>query len=147
VRHHQEADGIHAQLARQGDVLFGHVGFGAVRGDANGAHAEIVRHAQVIDGTDAGQQQRGHLGALHQRNHRAEIFLVGMRGKAVVDRRAAEAIAVGDFDQRHAGFVQSAGDGAHLVERHLVALGMHAVAQGHVMNGDFFALKIHLNAP
>jgi len=30
-------------------------------------------------------------------------------------------------------------DGFHLVERHQVALGVHAVAQRHVVQGDFFA--------
>jgi hypothetical protein len=40
VRHHQEADGVHVQLARHGDVLLGNVGLGAMRGDADGADAE-----------------------------------------------------------------------------------------------------------
>ena len=103
----------------------------------------LVRHLQVIDGADARQQQGRHLGLLHQRDHGAQVFLVGVRRKAVVDRGAAQAVAVGHFDQRHAGRVQAAGDGYHLLQRHLVALGVHAVAQGHVVDGDFLACEIH----
>ncbi|MPN52124.1 hypothetical protein SDC9_199778 [bioreactor metagenome] len=134
--HHQEADGVHLQLARQRDVLLGDVGLGAVGGDTDGVHPEIARHLQVIDGADARQQQRRDLGLLHLGNHRAEIFLVGVRREAVIDRRAAEAVAVGDFDQRNAGGVETGGDADHLVEAHQVTLGMHAVAQRHVVQGD-----------
>ena len=57
MRHHQKADGVHAQLARHRDVLFGDVGLGA------GVATRMVstpslRHLQVIDGADARQQQR-----------------------------------------------------------------------------------------
>ncbi len=37
VRHHQEADGVHAELAGHADVLLGDVGLGAVGGDADRA--------------------------------------------------------------------------------------------------------------
>jgi hypothetical protein len=126
---------------RPGDVLFGHIRLGAVGGDADGVHAQVVRHLQVVDGADAGQQQGRDLGLLHQRDDGAEVFLVGVGREAVVDRAAAQAVAVGDFDQRHAGCVEPAGDGLHLVERHEVALGVHAVAQGHVVHGDLLAAK------
>ena len=52
VRHHQEADRIHAQLAAEANVLFGHVGFGAVRGDVDAARAAVRRHAQFVERTD-----------------------------------------------------------------------------------------------
>ncbi|MNN46390.1 hypothetical protein D3C81_1607700 [compost metagenome] len=120
-------------------MLLRHVGFGAMGGDADGLHADAVRHAQVFDGADAGQQQRGHARVLQFAQHRAQVFLVAVRGKAVVDRGAAQAIAVGHFDQRHAGGVQAAGDALHLLQRDLVALRVHAVAQGHVVQGDALA--------
>jgi hypothetical protein len=42
------------------------------------------RISTLIDGADAGDQQRRDLGLLHQRDHRAEVFLVGVRREAVV---------------------------------------------------------------
>ncbi|MCY1432048.1 hypothetical protein D9M71_480330 [compost metagenome] len=143
VRHHQEADGVHLQLAGDADVLLGNVRLGAVGGHADGVHAQVAGHAQVVDGADARQQQGGDLGLLHQRDHRRQVFLVAVRREAVVHRASAQAVAVGDLDQRHAGGVQAAGDVLHLLQADLVALGMHAVAQAHVVDGDFLAAKIH----
>ncbi|MNW09279.1 hypothetical protein D3C71_2062390 [compost metagenome] len=67
--------------------------------------------------------------------------------EAVVDRAAAQAVAVGDLDQRYAGGVQALGHGDHLLEADLVALGVHAVAQAHVVQGDLLALQIHRASP
>ena len=66
-----------------------------------------------------------------------------MRREAVVHRTAAQAIAVGDFDQGHARSIEAAGNVFHLLQGDLVTLGVHAVAQAHVMHGNFFAAKIH----
>ena len=71
-----------------------------------------------------------------------QVFLVAVRRKAVVDRAAAQAVAVGHFDQRHAGLVQAAGDRCHLLQRDLVALGVHAVAQRHVVEVIFLPLSV-----
>jgi hypothetical protein len=147
VGHHQEAHGVHLQLARGGDVLLGDIGLGAVGGHADGVHAQVLGHLQVVHGADARQQQGRDLGLLHLRDHGGEVFLVAVRREAVVDRAAAQAVAVGDLDQRHAGGVQAAGDGGHLLERHLVALGVHAVTQGHVVDGDLLALQVHRCSP
>jgi hypothetical protein len=98
---------------------------------------------QVVDGADARQQQRRDLGLLHQRDDGAQVFLVGVGREAVVHRAAAQAVAVGDFDQRHAGFVEPGGDADHLIEGHEVTLGVHAVPQGHVVDGDLWCLEIH----
>ncbi len=143
VRHHQEAHGVHAQVAGVGDVLFADIGLGTVGGHPQGTHAQAVGHLQVLDRADAWQQQRRDLGLLHQRNHRRQVGLVTVRWEAVVDRAAAQAIAVGDFDQRHAGGIQAAGDALHFIEADLVALGVHAVAQAHVMYGNAFAVEVH----
>lgn len=59
--------------------------------------------------------------------------------------RAAQAVAVGHFNQGHTGSVQALGHGLHLLQRHEVALGVHAIAQRHVMQGDL--LLGHLNTP
>jgi hypothetical protein len=55
VRHHQEADRIESELARQPDVLLGDVGLGAMRGDPNRRYAAIGGHAEVVDGSDSGK--------------------------------------------------------------------------------------------
>jgi hypothetical protein len=143
VGHHQKADGVHVELSGQGDVLFGHIGLGAVGGDADGVHPQVAGHAQVIDGADAGQQQGRDLGLLHARDDGAQVFLVGVGREAVVHRAAPQAVAVGDFDQRHAGCVEPGGDADHLIEGHEVTLGVHAVPQGHVVDGNFGAFEIH----
>ena len=143
MRHHQESYGIHAQFARHANVLFAHVGFGAMGSHTQGVHAQFVRHLQMVHGTNAGQQQSRHLGLFHQWDDGAEVFLIGVSREAVVHRAATQAIAVGDFDQRHTGGVQATGDRLHLLQRHLVALGVHAVPQSHVMDGDFLALQCH----
>ena len=75
---------------------------------------------------------------------RAQVLLVAVRGEAVVDRGAAQAVAVGDLDQRHAGRVERGRDRDHLLERDLVALRVHAVAQAHVVQDDLLALQIHV---
>ena len=49
-----------------------------------------------------GQQQRRDARALHARDDGAQVLLVGVQREAVVDRRAAEAVAVGHLDERHA---------------------------------------------
>ncbi|MND34547.1 hypothetical protein D3C80_251660 [compost metagenome] len=143
VGHHQEANGVHAQAAGVGDVLFADIGLGAMSGDANGVDPQFMGHFQVIDGADARQQQGRNLGLFHQRDHCRQILLVGVGREAIVHRATAEAVAVGDFDQRHAGRVEAAGNVFHLLQADLVTLGVHAVAQAHVVNGDAFAAKIH----
>ena len=124
-------------------MLLGNVGLGAVRGHANGVYADLVGHFQMINGADSGQQQGGYLGLLHQRHDCLQVLLVGVRGETVVHRAATEAVAVGHFDQRNAGGIQALGDALHLLQTDLVALGVHAVTQGHVMQSDAFALQVH----
>ena len=143
VRHHQEADGVHVEFACHIDVLFRHIGLGAVRGHTDGVHAQLFGLEQVLNGADARQQQRGYLGFFHQRNDGAQVFFIAVRRKTVVERGAAQAVAMGHFNQWHAGVVQTTGDGFHVVQADLVLLGVHAIAQGHVMQGDFFAFEIH----
>ena len=50
MRHHQETDGIHAELAAQLDMLARDIGLGAMRGDADIARAGAVGHVQVVGG-------------------------------------------------------------------------------------------------
>jgi len=54
---------------------------------------------------------------------------------------AAQPGAVGDLQIGHAGRVEGGGDLDHLLDADLLALGMHAVAQGHVVNDDLAALQ------
>ena len=65
VRHHQEADDVHAELARVLDVLPGDVGFGRMRRDAHRLRAGAVRGVEILDRADAGEQQDGDVRALH----------------------------------------------------------------------------------
>ena len=54
VRHHQKADGIHVQLTCHADMLFRHVGFGAMGGHTDGADPQLLRHFEVVNRADAG---------------------------------------------------------------------------------------------
>ena len=141
MRHHQEANRVEAELARRRDVLFGDISLGAMGGHADRGNAIVLGHMQVIDGTDARQEQGRHLGAFHQRDHRTEVFLVGMHRKAVIDRTATEAIAMSDFEQRHTSGIKPAGHRLHLLKRHLMPLRVHAIAQGHIMQSDFHSFE------
>ncbi|MCY1535092.1 hypothetical protein D9M68_704830 [compost metagenome] len=139
VAHHQEADGVHAQVAGVFDVLPGHIRLGAVGGDAHDARAGLVGVLQVVHRADAGQQQGGDLGVLDLAGHRLDVLEVAVLAKAVVERRALQAVAVGDFDGVDPGRIQRTGDGAHVVEAVLVADGMAAVAQGDVGDVELLA--------
>ena len=50
--------------------------------------------------------------------------------------QAAQTIAMRDLDQRYAGCIQGARHVDHFLDRDLMALGMHAVAQTHVVQFD-----------
>jgi hypothetical protein len=67
--------------------------------------------------------------------------------EAVVDRRAAQPVAVGHLDQRHAGGIQCGGDRDHLLDRDLVLLGVHAIAQAVVVQHDAAAAQVHEGLP
>ena len=53
VAHHQEADGLQAELAGQPEVLDRDVGLGAVGGDPADLAAVVLRGADVVLGADA----------------------------------------------------------------------------------------------
>ena len=110
VRHHQEADGVHAELARRLDVLPGDVGLGAVGGDAHAARARVIGVLEVVHGADAGQEQHGDDGVLALLGDRRDPFAVVVRAEAVVEGRAGEAVAVADLDGVDTGAVERAGD-------------------------------------
>ena len=136
VGHHQEAGDVHAELAGGGDVLGGDVGLGAVGGDADRADAEVVGALQVVDGADAGQQQGGEPGVLQHRCGGLDPLPVGVGAGPVVDRAAGEAVAVGDLDRVDAGGVEGGDDALDVVWGDAVADGVHAVAQGDVLDED-----------
>jgi hypothetical protein len=147
VTHHQESDGVEAELARDREVLLGDVGFGAVGGDADHSRSRIHRDPQIVDRADARNEQHGDPRALHPRNHGSQVFLVRMPGKTIVDRAAAEAVPVRHFDQRNPRLVEARRDRHHLVDRQLVRLRVHAVAQAHVVERDALAPRAHDAAP
>ncbi|MNZ77218.1 hypothetical protein D3C78_957470 [compost metagenome] len=141
VGHHQEARGVHAQLAGEGDVLRRGVRLGAVGGHVHAARAAVIGRLQFLHGAQARNQQHRDLGLLHLRSDGADVFLVAVRGEAVLQRVAAQARAVGDLDVGHAGVVEGGGDLDHLLDADLLALGVHAVAQAHVVEDDLAAFQ------
>jgi hypothetical protein len=109
--------------------------------------AGVVGGLEVVHGADAGQQQRGDLGVLDHVGHGFDPFQIGVRAEAVVEARALQAIAVGDFDRVDLGLVQGAGDVLHVLQGILVTDGVAAVAQGHVGDVDFSYRHVALLRP
>src|ERR1700733_10870135 len=100
----------------------------------------------MVNGADAGQQECRNACLFHMRHHGFEVFLVGVRRKPIADGSTAKTIAVRYFNERHAGSVHRYGDTDHLLERDLVALRMHAIAQAIVMQYDSSAAQAHSDA-
>ena len=87
VRHHQEADRVHAELARRLDMLPGDVGLGAMGGDAHAARARVIGVLEVVHRADARQQQHGDDGVLALLGDRRDPLAVVVRAEAVVEGR------------------------------------------------------------
>ena len=136
MAHHQEADGLQAQLAGQPEVLDRDVGLGAVGGDPADRAAVVLRLLDVLLGADTGQHQEGDLGFLGRLGRQLDQLLLGGLGEPVVEARPAQPVAVGDLDDRHAGGVQRRDDRADLVLGELVALVVRPVAQRRVGHPD-----------
>jgi hypothetical protein len=133
-RQHEEPGDVHPQLAGLTDVLGGDVGLGGVGGDPHGPDPEVVGLLQLVQGADAGQQQRGQSRVVHDLGRGADPLPVGVAARAVGQARAGQPVAVGDLDGVHSGGIDGRGDRAHLVGVHPVPDGVHAVAQGHVLD-------------
>ena len=136
MAHHQEADGLQAEFAGQPEVLDGHVGLGAVGGDAADRAAVVLRLFDVLFGADAGQHQERDLGFLGGLGCELDQLLLRRLGEAVVEARPAEPVAVGDLDDRHTRGVERRDDGVHFVLGELVTLVVRPVAQRRVGHPD-----------
>ena len=136
VREHQEADGLHAHVAGGGEVLQGDVRLGAMRRDPRHRSTRIPRHPQVLYSAEAGQQQHRDLGLPRLVHRGGDQLDVVHGGEAVVERRAAKAVAVGDLDDLHARAVQAVHDAAHLLLGEAVRHRVAAVAKGGVGEPD-----------
>ena len=79
-----------------------------------------------------GQHQEGDLGALRGLGRDLDQLLLRRLGEAVVERGAAEAVAVGHLDHRDAGGVERLDDVVHLLGGELVPLVVRPVAQAGV---------------
>jgi hypothetical protein len=86
VRHHQESDGLHAEIAGQPEMLDGDVGLGAVRSDPGDRGPGVARAAQVVHCADPRHQEHSDRGLgclLDARPDQGELVLAG---EAVVER-------------------------------------------------------------
>ncbi len=136
VAEHQEPDGLHAEVAGGGEMLHGDVGLGAVRGDPGHRRPGVPGMPQVVGRAEAGQQQHRDPRAarlLHRRGDQAELVL---GREAVVERRAAEPVAVRDLDDLHVRLVQRVHHRADLPLGELVRERVRPVAQRRVGQPD-----------
>ena len=136
VGHHEEAHRLQSELACQTEVLYRDVGLGAMGRDANDRDARVGEVLDVVLRADSRQHQRGDLrsgggldGGLH------EQAFVGEREPVVV-RRPAEAVAVSDLDDGHAGGVESGDDVADIVDSEPVPFCVRSVAKARVGDPD-----------
>ena len=136
VRHHQEARDIHVERPGGLDMLSGDVGFRAVGGDAHRAHPEAGCLAQMVDRSDTGQQKRRQFRPLAGGGRRLDPCPVAIRAETVIQRRTGKPVAMRDLDRIDPGRIERGDDLGHAVRRDLVANGMHAVAQRHVLQVD-----------
>ena len=139
MAHHEEAGDVHAEIAGNADMLFGDVGFGAVRRHADRSDAKIIGAPQFFHRADAGQDQRGQNGFGEDVGNGLEPFPIGVCAKTIVEAGTGQTIAVRHFDGIHARIVESLGNRADMVDPVHVLDGVHAVTQGHVLNVDLVA--------
>ncbi len=140
MRHHQEAANLHAELARETDVLLRNIGLGAMRRDAHHLGAEVARSFEVITRADSRQQQDRQLRVLQDRARGAnQIEFIDAR-HSILNGRSAEPVAMRDLDHMHAGLVESARDRGDLLASELMANDVRAIAQRDIAN---FELLIH----
>jgi hypothetical protein len=102
VRHHQEADSLHAEITGQPEMLDGDVGLGAVGRDPGDRGTGVACTAQVVHGADPRHQQHGNRslgGLLDARPDQRQLVLPG---EAVVERRPAKPVAVRYLDDGYA---------------------------------------------
>ena len=102
----------------------------------------IVGRLQLAHGAKARHEEDRNLGLLHPGRNGVDVFLVAGQRKAVLQGVAAQAGAVGHLDVGHAGLVKRGANLDHLLDADLFALGVHAVAQAHVMQNDLAALEV-----
>ncbi len=129
MRHHQEADGLHAEVAGKPEMLDGHVGLGAMRGDPGDASTDVARSAKIVLGADARHQENGDRGLGGLLDTCPDQGQLVLAGEAVVERRAAQPVPVRYLDDGHAGSVQRVHGGADLGLGELVRHRVAAVAQ------------------
>ncbi len=108
---HQEADRLHPEVPRGTEMLDRHVGLGAVRRDPGDRRARLTRPPEVFHRAHSGQQQHCDLRGLRFFGRGPDEPDLVHRGEAVIEGRAAEAVAVRDLDDRHPRRVQG---GDHL---------------------------------
>ena len=134
VAHHQKAGHIHAQPARIFDVLFGNIGFCAMRRHAHGPHTQFKGVLQIVHGADSRQQQGGEFRVRQNLGDCTDPVPIGMRAKTIIEAGAAQPIAMRDFDGVNTRQIQRTRNGLHVRQAILVANGVHAVAQRHVLD-------------
>src|ERR1700757_1059509 len=98
VAHHQEADGVHAEIPCGGDVCGRGVGLRAVGGYAHYRRARVVSVFEVVHGANARQHKRRDLRAVHGAGGGFDPLHIRMRAEAVDTTGPGKTVAVRDFD-------------------------------------------------
>lgn len=146
VAHHQKARYVHAQAARRLDVLLRDIGLRAMRRDAHRPHPHFVGALQVADRADAREKQRGQNRMFEHFCDRSDPVPVGVCTKSIVERGTLKAITVCDLDGVHLRSVEGSGNGLDLLEAILMADGVHAVTQCHVLDVELLHSRIEVHA-
>src|ERR1700722_1486536 len=94
---------------------------------------------ELGDCADAGQQERGQAGIADAVRGGLDPLPVGVAARAVVNAPASKAVAVRDLDRVDSGGVQRGDDSPHPLGGDPVPEGVHAIAQGHVLDEQVLA--------
>ena len=144
VREHQKADRLQPEIARGCEVLDRDVRLGAMGRDSRHPCADSGRPPQVLDGADARNEKDGNPRVRSLVDRCGDQLELGDERIAVVESRAAQAIAVGDLEHLDVGVVERAHGRAHLLDSEAVRHGVAAVAQRRVGDPHVAA---HASAP
>ena len=128
VRHHQKSGDVHSQFPCGCNVLIGNVGLGAVGGNPDRPDTNIVSVLQVVDGADSRHEQTGQDRVLQHRSSFFDPLGIGMRSKAIVERRPRQTVTMGHFDRINSSFIESDTDVADLRQRIAMSDGVHTIA-------------------
>ena len=134
LTHPEESCDVHAELARERNVLRGDVGLGAMCCDTNRADAQVVGLLELTNRPDPREEQCREPRIRDRLGSDLDPLPVGVAPGPVVEGSPSEAIAVGDLDRVDTGSVKCLDDAPDIVAFDAMAQCVHAVTERDVLD-------------